>query len=230
MTFRVRAAIIAAVTFCAGAVAVGTTPGLAFEIRNPILNDPEPETVPPADIAEKLPALRAALVAQGAGATHSVEFAESKPVVQPVPEEEAAEDLDFASLSDAVAAQEVTGAVDRELRCVAIGVYYESKGEPLSGQLAVANVILNRAASGRYPSSACAVLTQRSQFSFVRGGRLPTPPNNAAWRRALAVAQVAERNLWENPAPRALFFHANYVSPNWRRPRVATIGNHIFYR
>ncbi len=229
MSFRFRAAMIAAVTFCAGAIAAGTTPGLAFEIRNPILNDPEPETVP-AEIAEKLPALREALLAQGSADAEVVEFAESEAVVQPIVEEEASEDFDFASLSDAVAAQSVSGTIDREPRCVAIGVYYESKGEPLAGQLAVANVIYNRAESSRYPSSTCAVLMQRRQFSFVRGGRLPTPPNDAAWRKALAVAQVAQNNLWESPVPRALFFHANYVSPNWGRPRVATIGNHIFYR
>ena len=52
-------------------------------------------------------------------------------------------------------------------------IYFEAKGEPLSGQLAVAEVILNRAKSGRFPKAICSVVTQRGQFSFVRGGRIP---------------------------------------------------------
>jgi spore germination cell wall hydrolase CwlJ-like protein len=74
------------------------------------------------------------------------------------------------------------------------------------------------------------VITQRGQFSFVRGGKLPTPPANAQWRKALAVAKVAQKDLWESPAGNALYFHARYVKPSWNRPRVATVGNHVFYR
>ena len=220
MKLTFRAAAIAAVTFCAGAVASATTPGFAFELQDAALqqfNPQELETVPPP------PAAAVPLPAIG-----NIQTGDS-PVVADASEEDAI-DAEFASLSEAVDAQNTATAADRELRCLATGVYYESKGEPLAGQLAVANVILNRAASGRYPRSVCSVLTQRGQFSFVRGGRLPTPPNDRAWRRALAVAQVAERDLWESPVPEALFFHANYVSPNWGRPRVAAIGNHIFYR
>ncbi|GAA0736684.1 cell wall hydrolase [Sphingomonas japonica] len=138
----------------------------------------------------------------------------------------------FASLSDAVDAHAVgAGTLDDETRCLAIGVYFESKGEPLSGQLAVANVILNRAGSGRFPSSVCGVLTQRSQFSFVRGGRLPSvPEGRAAWKTAVAVAKIAQADAWKNPAPNALFFHARHVSPRWNKARVASLGNHIFYR
>ncbi|RST24490.1 hypothetical protein EF908_05010, partial [Streptomyces sp. WAC04770] len=71
----------------------------------------------------------------------------------------------------------------------------------LAGQLAVADVILNRTESGRFPRSVCGVVTQRGQFSFVRGGKLPTPPANGQWKKALAVAQVAMKDQWDSPVP-----------------------------
>lgn len=116
------------------------------------------------------------------------------------------------------------------LRCIAIGVYYESRSESLEGQLAVAHVIINRANSGRFASTPCGVLTQRGQFSFVRGGVLPTPPNTQQWRTAVAIARIASAEQWPNAAPGAMFFHASRVSPGWNRPRIARLGNHIFYR
>jgi N-acetylmuramoyl-L-alanine amidase len=121
---------------------------------------------------------------------------------------------------------------DAEMECLATAVYYESKGEPLAGQLTVAEVILNRADSGRFPSTICGVVKQPSQFSFVRGGRLPTPPKSSeAWRTAVAISHIAVEDLAEGAAPRALFFHARRVSPGWRNlTRVASVGNHIFYR
>jgi spore germination cell wall hydrolase CwlJ-like protein len=117
-----------------------------------------------------------------------------------------------------------------QLRCLASGVYFESNGESLGGQLAVAHVIINRARSGRFASSYCGVLTQRGQFSFVRGGVVPQAPRGASWNRAVAIARIAEAEGWQNPAPGALFFHAARISPGWNRPRVAQIDNHIFYR
>ena len=120
---------------------------------------------------------------------------------------------------------------DSELHCLATGIYFESRGEPLEGQLAVAQVILNRATSGRFAPTLCGVLTQRSQFSFVRGGVVPAAPTgSAAWRTAVAVARVARANQWQSPAPGALYFHARHASPGWTRPVVARLGNHIFYR
>lgn len=136
----------------------------------------------------------------------------------------------FASLSDAVDAHR-DGDLDDELMCLATGIYYESKGEPLAGQLAVADVIINRSQSGRFPGSVCAVLTQRGQFSFVRNGRLPSVKKGSrAWKTAVAVARVARREAWESPTDGALFFHASYVSPGWRLAKVGQVGNHVFYR
>ena len=119
----------------------------------------------------------------------------------------------------------------RELECLATGVYFESKSEPLAGQLAVGQVIANRASSGRFPSTYCGVLFQRGQFSFVRGGSLPSVPRaSKQWQTAVAVAKIVSQRLQSSNAAKALFFHARRVSPGWRLTRVASIGNHIFYR
>jgi N-acetylmuramoyl-L-alanine amidase len=120
----------------------------------------------------------------------------------------------------------------RELECLAVGIYFESKSEPLTGQLAVGQVIANRANSnGRFPSSYCGVLFQRSQFSFIRGRSLPTVPRaGRQWQTAVAVAKIVDQELKGSSVGNALFFHAKRVSPNWRLKRVASIGNHIFYR
>ncbi|MET0307105.1 MAG: cell wall hydrolase [Sphingomonas sp.] len=154
-------------------------------------------------------------------------------IVQPLPQDQIDEDADYASLSAAVASQEAdadAAEADRELTCLATGIYYEAKSEPLAGQLAVADVILNRTTSGRFPKSVCSVITQPGQFSFVRGGKLPTPPANAQFRKALAIAQVAKKDLWDSPAGDALYFHARYSKASFGRARVATVGNHVFYR
>lgn len=120
----------------------------------------------------------------------------------------------------------------RELECLAVGIYFESKSEPLAGQLAVGEVIANRANSnGRFPSSYCGVLFQRSQFSFIRGRSLPSVPRaSRQWQTAVAVAQIVDQELKTSAAPNALFFHARRVSPGWKLKRVAAIGNHVFYR
>jgi len=120
----------------------------------------------------------------------------------------------------------------RELECLAVGIYFESKSEPLAGQLAVGEVIANRADShGRFPSSYCGVLFQRSQFSFVRGHSLPSVPRaSRQWQTAVAIAKIVDQDLKDSAAPQALFFHARRVSPGWKLKRVASIGNHIFYR
>ena len=119
----------------------------------------------------------------------------------------------------------------RELECLAVGIYFEAKSEPIAGQLAVGEVIANRAKSGRFASSYCGVLFQRSQFSFIRGGALPSVPRSSRqWSTAVAIAKIVDQKLKSSAAPKALFFHAKRVSPGWKLKRVAAIGNHIFYR
>jgi N-acetylmuramoyl-L-alanine amidase len=120
----------------------------------------------------------------------------------------------------------------RELECLATGIYFESKGEPLAGQLAVGKVIANRAASGgRFPGTYCGVLFQRGQFSFVHGRSLPNVAHhNRQWQTAVAIARIVDQRLKDSSVGNALFFHARYVSPGWGLKRVASIGNHVFYR
>jgi spore germination cell wall hydrolase CwlJ-like protein len=135
------------------------------------------------------------------------------------------------SLAELVADYSASAAPDVETDCLARGIYYESKGEPLDGQLTVADVIINRSRSSRFPSTICGVLRQPSQFSFVRHGVIPTPPvGSRHWRIAVAIAQIAMQDLADGAAPHALFFHARSVHPGWRLTRVAAVGNHIFYR
>ncbi len=137
---------------------------------------------------------------------------------------------DFTTLAEAVAAQD-SSVSGETLRCLAGAIYFESKGEPLSGQLAVAQVILNRVKSGRFPTDICSVVTQRGQFSFVRGGRIPAIDEaRKTWRTAVAVARVAVDKAWDTVAGTALYFNARGRSPGAGIRRIAVIGNHFFYR
>ena len=164
----------------------------------------------------------------------------TREVVQALPEDpakapgaEAAEPLSATSLSQLVASMPRDAAFDEQLRCLAGAIYFEARGEPLAGQLAVAEVIVNRAASGRFPASYCGVVMQKSQFSFVKRGRMPpAPTGSATYQRAKAIAQIAHRGLWNSAAEGALYFHARDVSPAWsgRRQAAARISNHVFYR
>ena len=135
-------------------------------------------------------------------------------------------------LSDMVAQLKAAEPGTRELECLATGIYFESKSEPLLGQLAVGKVIANRSKSGgRFPSSYCGVLFQHGQFSFIRGHSLPSAPHaGRQWQTAVAIARIVDSGLKASVAETALFFHARYVSPGWRLKRIASIGNHIFYR
>ena len=117
--------------------------------------------------------------------------------------------------------------------CLASAVYFEARGEPVEGQLAVAEVVLNRASSRQYPGTICEVVTQPWQFSFVNAtGRIPQADrNSAAWRTAVAVARIAERGASRLLPRDVLWYHADYVAPSWGRrlARNAKIGLHIFY-
>jgi spore germination cell wall hydrolase CwlJ-like protein len=137
--------------------------------------------------------------------------------------------MDLASM---VAELRGPEAGSRELECLATGVYFESKSEPLKGQLAVGQVIANRASSGgRFPSTYCGVLFQRGQFSFVHGRKLPHVSHSSRqWQTAVAIAKIVDQGLKDSVVGNALFFHARYVSPGWHLKRVASIGNHIFFR
>jgi spore germination cell wall hydrolase CwlJ-like protein len=135
-------------------------------------------------------------------------------------------------LADLVLAYAGTQTGDREMECLANAVYFEARSEPIEGQLAVAEVVLNRSVSGRYPADLCAVITQKAQFSFIRRGRFPRADRGSeAWKKAVAIASIARQKLAGSLPSSCLWYHAAYVSPKWgkRLTREAQIGLHIFY-
>jgi N-acetylmuramoyl-L-alanine amidase len=146
---------------------------------------------------------------------------------------------------DAVAVTPALGALvdrfsagaplDEEAHCIAVAVYHEARGESLQGQMAVARVIMNRAASGKYPASWCGTVKQPWQFSFVnpKTGVMPgVDEASASWRKALGVTRLATANAVPVLSTDVLWYHADYVAPSWGRrlTRVEKIGTHIFYR
>ena len=208
MTLLHRAATIAAMTFSIAALIGTSAPGKATELDRTAIT---------AAARESSSALEAT----------NVPTAADVPIATAIP---ADEPDGFASLADAVDSHR-TAVADDAVRCLAGAIYFESKGEPLSGQLAVANVIINRSKSGRFPADLCSVVTQRGQFGFVRRGSIPSiDEGRAAWRTAVAVAKVALAADWDSPAPRALYFNTPDRAPAARLTRVAMIGNHVFYR
>jgi N-acetylmuramoyl-L-alanine amidase len=123
--------------------------------------------------------------------------------------------------------------LDDEAMCLATAVYFEARGESLEGQLAVARVVMNRAASGKYPASWCETVKQPWQFSFVRNGQFPAVDTDCeAWRKAQGITRLAMSNAVPSLSNDVLWYHANYVAPSWGRrlTKVSQIGAHIFYR
>ena len=136
------------------------------------------------------------------------------------------------SLAALTAENAATATAGADHECLAVAVYFEARGETLDGQLAVAEVVLNRSRSGQYPADVCAVVKQKAQFSFVRNGQFPTADRaSSAWKKAVAVAKVAQDKLVTKLPRNVLFYHADYVAPSWgkRLTRQAKIGTHIFY-
>lgn len=192
-------------TELAGANAQATEAGPSAEVETPLVE----ETVPRFVAEEVVQALPEA----------------PEPVAETPGEAE--------SLTQLVARIDAPAQLSRQLECLAGAIYFESRGEPVAGQLAVAQVVINRASSGLFPSDYCGVVYQRSQFSFVKGGRMPSiKRGSAAWQQAVKIARIAHEGLWESEAGDALYFHANYVKPSWsyRKQARATINTHIFYR
>jgi len=117
-----------------------------------------------------------------------------------------------------------------ETACLARTVYLEASNQTLKGQLAVAQVVLNRMKSHTYPRSACAVVGQHGQFAQADDDS--SPASSKPWTTAVAIANIAEDGRMAEVAPGAMFFHATYVSPAWSQDheRIGQVGDHIFYR
>ncbi len=127
----------------------------------------------------------------------------------------------------------------RELRCMATAIYFEARDEPVRGQVAVGQVIMNRIRSPFYPKTICGVVYQGErnrhgcQFSFTCTGKHRSIKEKPEWRTSVKLAkQVIAGQVWINEVGYATHYHATYVHPNWRHEliRVARIGGHIFYK
>ncbi len=205
-------------------LAAGDASTTPTERSNTVTTDSILAPMTPAEASAASAALAASLPA----GTAAIATETAEPAAQPAAE--AAIAPAYSSLSKLVSAMGATTDVsqDAELRCLATAVYFESRGEPLEGQLAVAQAIVNRVESGRYANSICGVVKQRGQFSFDHS-RIPTAGRD--WQTAQGVARVAADDMWHEVAPRAVSFHAARLSPGWRgKTRIAQIGNHVFYR
>ncbi|WP_254603105.1 cell wall hydrolase [Sphingomonas bacterium] len=145
---------------------------------------------------------------------------------------------DFDGAPPFLAAMRSDEDARRATDCLTQAVYYEARSEPVDGQRAVAQVVLNRVRDRAFPHSVCGVVFQGSerrtgcQFSFTCDGSMNRPLQLAAWGRARIVAQAALGGSVYAPVGSATHYHANYVSPWWAPSlmRIGAVGSHIFYR
>ncbi|MGN6469211.1 MAG: cell wall hydrolase [Rhizobiaceae bacterium] len=127
----------------------------------------------------------------------------------------------------------------REQQCLTAGVYFEARGEPVKGQAAVAQVILNRVRNPAYPNTVCGVVYQNEdwrngcQFSFACDGVKERVADKRSWTIAEDVAMaVTAGKIWLPEVGSSTHYHATYVHPRWARAmeKMKKIGRHIFYR
>lgn len=141
--------------------------------------------------------------------------------------------LDFKSKGETQAEFE-----ERERRCLATAIYFEARGEPEHGQIAVGQVILNRVRSPQFPETICGVVYQGQmapgcQFSFACDGKTDTPRKDAQWAQAQDLTRkITSGQVWLPEVGYSTFYHANYVNPRWVRDmsKIDKIGRHIFYK
>jgi spore germination cell wall hydrolase CwlJ-like protein len=126
-----------------------------------------------------------------------------------------------------------------DLDCLALNIYFEARGEPLKGKLAVGYVVINRVGDEAFPANVCQVVQQggetvryRCQFTWWCDGRSDKPMDLAAWRESRAVALKVLSGATKDPTRGALWYHADYVRPDWHNAlvKVDKIGDHLFYR
>lgn len=130
--------------------------------------------------------------------------------------------------------------IEKELDCMAINIYREAGNEPFEGKVAVAQVTLNRTNSKNFPDSVCEVVYQKTKFTekvvcqfswYCDSIHRTRPINQASYQESYAVAKkVMLEGFRLDSVKDALYYHADYVNPNWRHKKVAKIGAHIFYK
>lgn len=158
-------------------------------------------------------------------------------------------DISQAIAVDMKALHELTANLDaKELKCLALNVYHEARGEPLAGQLAVANVTLNRVKSKRYPNTVCKVVYQKTcgkklkynaahnnctaQFTWTWDGANDKPNETDAWNASMMVAARALTGKVKDNVKGAILYHTDKVNPYWAKKmeRLVQIDDHIFYK
>lgn len=120
----------------------------------------------------------------------------------------------------------------KEHECLAMNIYHESRGERVEGQIAVAQVTINRVNHKEWPSSICEVVYQPYQFSWTHLIKDPSPIEAKAWSDAKVIARDVMIGNVEDPSKGAVFYHANWVNPDWadQMELSKVIGNHLFYK
>ena len=127
----------------------------------------------------------------------------------------------------------------RQLDCLTRNIYWEAASEPFEGRVAVAQVTLNRVESGKFADTICGVVHQKNviyekvicQFSwYCETGYKVKPIHKELWRESELVAKKVLLENFRLPGlENAMFYHATYISPGWKKKKITTIGQHIFY-
>lgn len=126
----------------------------------------------------------------------------------------------------------------KSLSCLSEALYFEARGESVKGQFAVAEVIMNRVASSRYPDSVCGVINQGTgrkfacQFTYTCDGRKEVISEKKTYERLKKIAKLVLTDMPKTLTKGATHYHTKSVNPRWSRvfPRTATIGFHHFYK
>jgi spore germination cell wall hydrolase CwlJ-like protein len=132
-----------------------------------------------------------------------------------------------------------TEEVQKTLDCLAINIYREAGNEPFEGKVAVAQVTLNRVNSNKFPKDVCSVVYQKSRFTervvcqfswYCDSKHRNRPVNEKAYEESYRVAKMVFLEDFKlESIQNALYYHADYVNPNWKLKRITKIGTHIFY-
>lgn len=119
-----------------------------------------------------------------------------------------------------------------EIECLATNIYFEALTESEAGQVAVANVTMNRVKSKHFPNSVCEVVWEPKQFSWTHDGKSDTPADKKAYEEVYEIAKAVYYGNIVDITEGATFYHADYVNPSWNKvmERVAKIDRHIFYK
>lgn len=132
------------------------------------------------------------------------------------------------SIGGMVLASEISAEED----CLAKNIYFEARNQSFDGQLAVAEVVLNRVSSDKFPDSICGVVWQEKQFSWTHDGKSDNPKEREAWKKAKSLANAILNGEVSLLGIEATHYHAQEVRPWWNTyyTRLGTIENHVFYR